>query len=782
MKLFIKNINRNFIKKPIISLINLFGLSISLVFVIILSVYCYSELTVDSHHVNGDQVYLIGKPGAGTYTPAILKEHIDDKIPEIESTVRIGSTWKDPVFQTGNKEPITSDLIFTDKNFFDFFTYTEIEGDLKTALDCPKSVAISKNLSSKLFGKKNALGKSIKINNGKILNVSAVFEQPVGKSFLSFNTITSIETRKILQPSAEEYTNWGWSNFQTFVMLNRNSDPNEAIQKVISVFPEEKQKHIKSISLISLSKVYYSKLAVFGHRFIKQGDKNKVFVLLFVAVLILVIALVNFINISSSLWIERIKQTGVLKVMGASRWLIFRNVIVETFVWFITAIIIAIIMSIPVIPIIKSYTGINFNMHYFITPQFYGILLASSVIISLAFSFIPGFKISSSKVVNNLKKSLNQNSKKSVLRNGLITFQYVISIVLMAFTIVVYKQIDFGSRNLVFNQDNTVAIKITPQLNKTVLKDELKGKSGLDCISFSQFYPGKEVSSWGVKLLLNGKDQYVNFNTFSADASFFELMELELVMGRFYSDDLSTDKHKVVVNETFVKKHDLGNPIGATYSNGNNEYYEIVGVVKDFHYKSVEKKIQPLAIANNNWASYCHVNIQTSTFNQLNSHVEEIKVLASKLSPAFPVEISFLDAAVENMYISEVRFRRTFSLFAISAIIICSLGILTMSIFSCQRRIKEIGVRKVNGAKVTEILAMLNKDFVRWVLVAFTIACPIAYYSMTKWLESFAYKTELSWWIFALAGAVALLIALITVSWHSWKAAIRNPVEALKYE
>jgi putative ABC transport system permease protein len=241
----------------------------------------------------------------------------------------------------------------------------------------------------------------------------------------------------------------------------------------------------------------------------------------------------------------------------------------------------------------------------------------------------------------------------------------------------------------------------------------------------------------------------------------------------------------MVVNETFVREHELENPVGIKLAMGmatNAGLSEVIGVVKDFHYKSFNQPIGSLIIQNKPTASWCLVNLRTSDFLTLHNTIEEIKSLASGVSPDFPVEISFFDQAVENLYQSELQFRRTFTLFAGCAVLICCLGILAMSLFACQRRIKEIGVRKVNGAKVSEILTMLNKDFVKWVAIAFLIATPITYYASHKWLEGFAYKTELSWWIFAFAGLLAIGIALLTVSWQSWRAATRNPVEALRYE
>jgi putative ABC transport system permease protein len=366
--------------------------------------------------------------------------------------------------------------------------------------------------------------------------------------------------------------------------------------------------------------------------------------------------------------------------------------------------------------------------------------------------------------------------------------QFTIAIVLIAFTVLVGKQVKFGSSNLGFNQKNIIGIKLTEQLSqkKDVLKNLLQQKPDIKNISFTQYYPGGMISEWRSQLIQNGENKKISFNTFTADAGFFEILNLQLVMGRLYSDNLTTDKKKIVVNETFLREQKVANPIGATIAMGTpgEKGYtsEIIGVVKDFHYRAVDQPIASLAIRNEPSAFYCLATIQTGNFKSLSTVVNDIKRIASELSPSFPVEISFFDQAIQNMYQSELRFRRIFSLLAGCAIVICSLGILAMSIFACQRRVKEIGIRKVNGARISEILVMLNMDFVKWVGIAFLIACPIAWYVMHKWLQSFAYKTDLSWWIFGLAGIMALDIALLTVSWQSWRAATRNPVEALRYE
>lgn len=472
-----------------------------------------------------------------------------------------------------------------------------------------------------------------------------------------------------------------------------------------------------------------------------------------------------------------------MKIIGARRSTIMMNLLVESFLFFLTALLIAIYTANSVNQLIGEYTGIHFSQKLTYSPGFVLISLGSILFLSLIFSIIQAWKISSSKPTDNLKNTVISGKINFSFNSILVTIQFLIAIVLMAFTSLVQKQVRFGSTNLGFNQENIIGINLTPQLNqkKDVLKKSLLEKPAISEISFTTYYPGKVISQWGVQMELDGEKKQLDFDTFSADATFLRMMGLQLVSGRFYSSDLVTDKDKILVNETFCHKYNLTNPLTKGFTMGNRTY-QIIGVVKDSHFKPVSQPITPLAIRNETNASHCLLNLQTSGFNSLSDVIRDIKVTASELSPSFPVEVSFFDQAVENMYQSEVQFQRTFSMFSGSAIVICCLGILAMSLFASQRRVKEIGIRKINGAGVMEVMIMLNKDFIRLVFIAFVIATPVAWYAMHKWLLNYAYRTELSWWIFALSGLMALTVALLTVSWQTWRAASRNPVEALRYD
>lgn len=786
MKNILKSTLRTFSRKPVINLINLGGLAISLALVIILTLYCYSELTTDRFHKNIDRIYFYGSADNNLFAPGVLKDHIDMKVPGVEATIRIADAWEAPVFQHGNKEPVTSDILFVDEDFFNVFSYKSLDGNLKSALAEPMSVVITKSLSDKLFGPEQAIGKSIKYNNNQELIVKAVIQEPNANSSLVINAVTSLATKKILEPNEGEFSQWDWYNFRTFVLLKNDVNPVETGKLIKSLFPREEQAHQKNNTLIGFKDLYFYKFTDYGvTSYIKSGQKEKVFILLLVAALVLTIALVNFINISSSQWNDRIRQTGVMKIIGAKRSVILKNILSESALLFFAALIISFLIVNSLSPFIRNYTGVYFNSNLLFSAGFIFISLTATLLLSSVFSLFPALQISTSKATDNIKKGANYSKTKIPTKAILVSIQFTIAIVLIAFTILVKKQIQFGGSNLGFNQENIIGIQITDQLNEKmdVLRKSLADIPEIKKTSFTQYYPGRMNSEWARPLTANGETKQIGFKTFCADGTFFEIMNLRLVQGRFYSDKVATDADKVIVNEAFLREYDLSDPLGASigsFRNGQN--FEIVGVVKDFHYRPVNEPIAPLVIRNQPMYSYCLVNLQTKTFEQLRNSNEKIKKVTTQLSPSFPSEISFMNQAVQNMYQSELLFQRAFALFAGCAIVLSCLGILALSLFSCQRRIKEIGIRKVNGAKDLEVITMLNVDFMKWVLVAFVIACPIAWFAMNKWLENFAYKTEISWWIFALSGLLSVGISFLTISFQSWRAATRNPVESLRYE
>jgi putative ABC transport system permease protein len=424
--------------------------------------------------------------------PAILKDQIDLNIPEVESSVRMANTWDQPVFQVEGHEPVTSDMVTVDEGFFKLFTYEAVEGNLETALKEPMSVVLMQSLAEKIFGKESAVGKTLKMNNDKSLLVSAVIKEPQAISCLSFNSVISTATRKIVNPNDPEYFEWGWRNFQMFVLLKKGAKPDETASKIAALFPKNPQdrQDYSRLKLNPINQVYLSKFSLFGGTYLRCGDKKKIMILMFVAALVLIIALVNFINISSSQWHEKIKQTGVQKIVGANKAIIFENVIAETCLLFQISLFLSIFLVQLTIPYISNYTGIHFNPSILSRPAFLIIAITATCILSLVFSIIPALRISSSKAVDNLKKTIHTRFTASISRRIMVTTQFIITIVLIAFTLLVQKQVRFGSSNLGFNQENIVGIKLTSQLNdkKDVFGNLLKEKSNVSQISFTQYF------------------------------------------------------------------------------------------------------------------------------------------------------------------------------------------------------------------------------------------------------------------------------------------------------
>jgi putative ABC transport system permease protein len=788
---------RNFKKRPVTSLINIFGLALSLAFVIILSAYCYSELTADSHQENADRVFLLANEkelattNYSAITPGILKEQLDLQVPAIRASVRVAHAFKPPVFEAENRGPLSSELVFADASFFELFTYRPISGRLEDALTDSRSLVLTKSEAIRLFGTSEAVGKTVKVNNEHWLTVTAVVAEPERKSCLSVKAVAPVALMPTLQQNSGDFTNWEQRNFLTFVLLEKDAGVAETAATLTDIFPSEVKDRWK-ITLVPLRDIYLSKV---GHNpwlsYVRTGDRQRVMILLTVAFLILVIAVINFINISSSHWLERTKQLGVQKVIGASRFRIFRNIVAEACLIFLLSLGLAVAVAYATTPYINNYTGIGFARGLVFSPLFLGLSALSAAVLGIASSLFPALRISRSHPVDNLKRTVAAKAGRSTFRGMLVIFQFSTAIMLIAFTLLVQKQVRFACRDVGFEKENILGIKMTDELREKsdVLRSRLLELPAVQKVSFSQFFPGiPGLNVWGTDLLLNGEKKRADFNTLDTEAGFLDILGIKLLKGRPFSGDRESERGKILVNETFLVENGIVDPIGATFSNPRRQY-EIIGVVKDFHFKPMNEPITPLAIVCSRvedmsgfFPMHALIQVQAGRFEALHGVITKIRGIGAELSPAFPVEVRFLDSAVEDMYQSEVRFRRTFSLFAGCAILLCCLGILALSLFACQRRVKEIGIRKVYGASVNDVMVMLNRDFLKWVGVAFVIACPFAWYGMSRWLENYAYRTAVSWWLFILAGIVASGIALVTISWQTWRVANRNPIEALRYE
>ncbi len=784
---FLRSFLRGIVKRPLIYSINFVGLILSMSVVIILAVCCLGEIKANRFNENINNIYMICSEGfdkkLGTYTPAILKEHIEEKIPEVEKIVRIRDPWTETTLQVGQNPSVTSSLIFADPDFADVFSYQNISGNLKEALKTPMSIVLTKNESLKLFGNTSPIGETVKVDNEHILTVKAIIDEPRGKSSLQFKAVVPMISIGTVSPNGDELTTWRMSNFTSFVLLNRASVPDNIGKKIARLYPENN--FSPKISLQPFSSFYFSDIDISRRNFLKTGNKSTTTILGFVAVIILLMGIVNYLNLSFSMTIERLKSTGILKVIGAKRGHIIRNIIKESALFFFVSIVIAYITAWFLIPFLVNKTGVEIHPGIIFNPVFLLLSVLLTLVIAVVSVIVPAIRLSSIKPVDSLKKSLSGTGGNNHTRRVLVIAQFTVAIALISFTWAIQKQVKYGFTQLGYNKENIYTIQLTPQLKKDVLKEQLVKVAGIKDISYTTYLPGKATIErcFGMTIMYKGqKKENISAHIIRCDSNFPGLLGLKIIKGRSFSPDLVTDKDKVIINKAFADEYGLDEPLGVKVPASRSDDMEIIGLVENFHFQSVHQPISPVIIRYNDYARYCYVKIASSDFNSLHRTVKGINEVTMALSSGFPVNSEFLDTSVAKMYKAEVQFRKIFFLFSGVAILICCLGILGLSVFASERRVKEIGIRKVNGARVSEILTMLNRDFVKWVVIAFVIATPIAWYAMHKWLENFAYKTGLSWWIFVLAGVIALGIALLTVSWQSWKAAVKNPVESLRYE
>ncbi|MCG6189784.1 ABC transporter permease [Maribellus maritimus] len=784
---FLKFIQRGVAKKPFIYSINFVGLTLSMTVVFVLATYYLGETGANKFNKNIDNTYVICSEGfqgeLHTYTPAILKEHIENEIPEVEKVVRIRSPFGETTFQVGENPPITSKLILADSTFTDVFSYQCIAGDFKTALRTPMSIVLTNKEALKLFGQLSPIGETVKMDNKHNLTVRAVINEAQEKSSLSFNAIIPMISLPQVSPNGDEFTSWGMSNFTSFVLINKTASPDQIGEKIAQLYPENNYK--TTISLKAFSSFYFSDVDVGRQNYLKTGNKTSTTILAVVATIILLMGIINYLNLSFSLAVERLKNVGILKISGAEKKHILKNIIGESALFFLFSVVFAYMISLITIPVLSNKIGVAINSDIILNPEFMLISISAALIISTFSVIVPAIKLSSINPIDSVKRNITGKGKTNRTRTILVITQFSVAIILIAFTWAVQKQVKYGSKQLGFNKENIYTIQLTPQLKKDILKEKIVQIPGVKEVSYTNFLPGREsIEQWyGMTITYKGeKKENISSHIIRCDNNFPGLLGLNPIKGRLFSSDMLTDKNKIIVNKAFVDEYGFDEPLGVKIPAFNSEEMEIIGVVDNFHFQSVHKAISPVIIRVNDYAKFCYVKIASSDFNSLHGAVTQINKAATSISTGYPVDFEFLDESVAQMYSSEVQFRKIFFFFSVIAIFICCLGILGLSIFASQQKVKEIGIRKVNGAKVSEILAMLNKDFVKWVLIAFVIATPVAWYAIHKWLENFAYKTNLNWWIFALAGVLALGIALLTVSWQSWRAATRNPVEALRYE
>ncbi len=801
IKNYFKTAYRSLLKNKGFTFLNVLGLSVGLATCLLIVFYVVDELSYDRFNTKADRIYRIGidaklNGNAGIYATSEKpwKEILESRFPQIEKMARMVN--KDGLFITPSKFYFKKDnsnlqeknVVFTESSVFDVFTLPMIYGKPEHSLDEPGQVVITESAAQKYFGKTNVVGKTLTLDDTHPLKITGVIKDVPQQSHFHYDFFVSFAT------TAEYKTNgWGYAGLHQYILLKPGTNVANLEKQLTAIdiansFNPSTWKtgdnHLKVI-LTPLLNIHLKDSAA-QYPLEKEGNIQYVYIFSMVAIFILLIACVNFMNLSTARSSNRAKEVGVRKVLGSARKNLVAQFLTESVLVTLVSALIALFLAWALLPTFNQMADKQLT----ITPQTFAWLAPSLIVIIVVVGFLagsyPAFYLSAFQPILVLKGKIKAGFKAGFLRSFLVVFQFAISIFLIIGTLVIYNQMSYiHNKDLGFDRSQVLVIKNTNVLGNQadVLKNELKQLSGVQNATMSSYQPtGDEDLKTGLfpheKIDIK-EDILTEF--WSVDENFINTMSLKLTNGRNFSKDMSSDTAAMIVNEAFVRKLGQKDPLNKNiyrYSYGLQQYH-IVGVVKDFNFASLKDNIGPLAMIYQKDNGAVSVKLHSANLTGLMSQIES---KWKELSPNQPFTYSFMDQDFDATYRVEQRFGSMFISFSTLAIIIACLGLFGLAAYAAEQRNKEIGIRKVLGANVSSIVSMLSMDFMKLVGIAILIASPLAWYAMNKWLEGFAYRTTFQWYLLAIAGAAAVLIAFVTISFQSIKAALANPVKSLRSE
>ncbi len=767
----LKTYLRYLLKNKLYTSVTILGFATSLTFILLLSVYIKNELSVDDFHTNKDRIYRIENESAPDFSGPIADD-LKSSIPEIEDYTRIYAA--NGIISTFSDQKLKLNYLAVDATFFDIFSYPLIKGNSSKVLELKNNIVLSQSYANKVFGEISPIGKMIKLNNKIEFIVTGIMEDFPEKTHLkSQDALINIKAMADITGFKEFLTEHGFCSMSIYFLENKNADLPSKAPEILENFKKDfwlyKEGYAKTLEFTPLKEVYFSSKNGDGT---KRNSKTLILVLSVIVLLILFLAIGNYVNLTIAQATFRGREVAIKKLLGSSKRKLFLQFISESILLCLVALMLSLFLAKLTEPIFNSLLGTQLHLNERIT--FLNLLLLVGIfsLIGIISGIVPALKITNFKPIEVVKGSFQRKSK-GVYGKVFITFQYTVTIALLACSWLIMKQTYFlQNYELGFSKENIVQIEYLGNTDKkTAIKNALQQISGVEEVSLSWGSPLDGGSNQSFDY--NGKP--VSFQEFRVDSSFFKVFNIAIKPTK-----VAYSKEGVYLNETALKVLEFKS-IPASFQMYEQEQ-PILGVVNDFNFNDLSKHIGPIIIRQQQEGSYASIiSIRVNSANLFET-VNKIKSTYAPLIDNSPFDVSFVDDTINQWYVKEEKTGKIIGYFTLLSFIISFLGILAMSTFYIQLRRKEIGIRKVNGATVAQILSLLNKDFLKWVGIAFLIAVPIAWYAMSKWLEGFAYKTTLSWWIFAMAGFTALVIALLTISWQSFIAATNNPVDALRDE
>lgn len=775
IKSYFTSILRNFSKNKVFTFINVFGLTIAICLGILLMLYVYAEMSTDKFHEKRDQIYrLVNLTNKRVKTNVFFAEYVKDNFPEVEKTCRyalFGGNW---YYQ--DHEYNLDKVFICEPSIFDIFSYNFLIGSSGSAFSDPNSIVLTKSTASRFFGNEDPMNKIIKLNNAYSLRVSGVIDDFAANSSYSAQALIPFDVMKEWRP--ELWTNEGFWSVSTLLLMNKKVDVDKFHEKLQPMIVERFNRE-SDFTIQPLSDIYYNNTISDDE---PHGNKNLMILFIVIVIIIIVIASINYINITTARAPLRAKEIGLRKVVGASRNVLVWQYLVESCIISLFSLFLGFVLAELFIGTFNTYVNSNLLVKTFYSIKFLPFIILSGIIFGLLSGLYPSFFITSFKTTEVLKGTRSGKVGGSSLRRILLVFQFVISICLMVATIAVYKQLSFVKHlDIGFKKDHIVCLNLPPLQGRQdsimheikTFKKELLNIPTVETAAYSEGIPGRVRNGMVGKNSVTGEQ--IQMRHIMVESEFIDLYGLEIIEGRnFKVDNIDDQKNSFLITEEALNKFDLRDLYNAKIYGR-----KCIGVVKDFNFKSLHTPIEPLFITN--IPQFTDLSIRMNP-NNIDQTMKDIEKLWNRFFPDLVMDYNFVDEVFDLQYRREEQLGKVFIYFSVFSIFIASLGLLGLSSYLIIQRTKEIGIRKVMGGSLKNIIVLLSKEFVVLISIAFVISIPLSWLLVNSLLENFAYKTQFSWWIYAIAGVSALIITMVTVTIQIWKVIIKNPIDSLRYE
>jgi len=805
IKNYLKIAIRNLQKYKGFAFINIAGITLGITGCLLIGLFVWDEMQYDKSVPNAENIcrlYEIRKDNNGSTnaacTPPAFATFIKEHYPEVAATARILMTSDKFLVENGDKKNYEEKGLLVDSTFFQVFQLPFLKGNPLKAYPATNTIVLSQAIAQKYFGAENPVGKNIKINKSDYA-VTGVFAKLPDHFHIDFNYLISLSSAGLPKERMER---WTWNQFYTYVKLN----PGTNVQQLQNKFQAYVQKEIHPtltpesatfLPVFQPLKDIHLQSADFIFDNAIRGNGTYVKALSIIAIFVLIIACFNFINLSTARSFRRAKEIGVRKVVGAERKQLVLQFLSETWLLSLIAMLAAVAATYLLLPALNQFTGKSIVFNPFFNPVLMIVLLTGGLLIGLLAGLYPAFILSGFdpvKVLKNMKVTAHGGT--AWLRHSLVVLQFSLSALLIVSAIIVYKQTQYlNNKDLGFNKEQVVYFQLRDNAEKNIetFKTALKKIPGVMNVTSGYGLPGDQFAGDGIMVPAGGTNKEYPASVFIGDYDYIKTLGLRVIAGRDFSKDMSTDvREAFIINETAVKELGLGTPakaIGQPLSWNEWEPLDtaspikkgkVIGVVQDFHYKSLHEKVAASVIQLYPQINY-KVALKIKT-GDIGNTIIAVTAEWNKFSPAYPIDYKFMDETYEAMYKSEDKLSSLLWIFTLTAIIVGCMGLFGLATFHAEQKTKEIGIRKVLGASLSNIIGLLSFNFLRMVLIASLIAFPIAWWAMNKWLQDYSYRVTIDGWTFIVAAAAIILIALITVGTQAIKAAITNPVKSLRTE